>query len=422
MNKLEKLKNSYFASCPIGLEDELFKEIKDLKIREKRRTRGGVYFGGMPKDFLRVIFYSRIASRVFRRPYKFNITHEKDLYSYGRQIKWKAIFDLNQSFKIRTLLGHSEDGKKQSRFGNSIYLSQLLKDAIVDHFREEFSGERPNVDLENPDVEFLLYIEPRHGSSDKEEASLLIDLCGEALFHRGHRKSTGIAPLNENLAAGIIRKMNLQFEKPKDIFIDGMCGTGTVLIQAILEWSNIPPSYLQVEKLLKNSQTIIWSFQKLTFFKKSNFLLDHFEFFKKKVHSETQRGMEKLKKRKKCFYAIDIDNSSLSATEENLRESHLSPFVEIKKADITNWVPERSTQGYIFCNPPYGKRLGESDEELVNLYFKLGENLKKNFKGFNAFILTGNADLRKAISLTTQERIPFWNGPIECRLLHYSLY
>lgn len=417
MNHPLKLKNSYFASCPVGVEEQLLGEIKALKIQEKRITRGGVYFGGQPRDFLKVMFFSRIASRVYKRPYSFTVADERDIYEQARQIKWKALFSLEQTFKIRTVLGHAEEGKKASKFHNSIYLSQLLKDAIVDHFRDE-CGERPSVNTDNPDVDILFYVEPRHGASDKEEASVLIDLCGAPLFHRGYRQAGGEAPVSENLAAAVIKMMAPNLDESK-IFIDGMCGSGTFLIESMLHWAKIPPSYLQAEKVLKKEE--IWAFQRLPFFSKNKFLLDHFEFYARKVSEEAQKGFAKLGRAKNKFIGLEISFEARARAVANLESSKLSSYASTFDADATAWNPPKGSTGYFFCNPPYGKRLGD-EEGLKSLYRALGENLKRNFKGFDAYVLTGNPELRKCISLQTKTRTPLMNGPIECRLLHYPLY
>ena len=178
--EITKYKAEYFVSCPKGMEELLFNELKILEITGLEQKSGGASFVGVNSDFLKVIFNSRLASRVYKKLFSFDIKVEKDLYHRGVEIKWNEIFGINQTFKIQTLLNKSPNGLKKSKFSNTMILSQILKDGIVDRFREDTEGNRPNVNKQQADASFLLNITPHDNSqSIKEKATVLIDLCCE---------------------------------------------------------------------------------------------------------------------------------------------------------------------------------------------------------------------------------------------------
>ena len=186
----------FFASCPVFLEELLLKEITDLGIPESRVARGGVEFSTTPIRALKVVLYSRLASRVFKEITNLNFMDEKEIYPSARQFFWEKVMRVDNTFKISTLL----DSKASFTFKNSNYLSLVLKDAIADHFTE-LNGNRPSVDLEHPHISFLMRIEGRGRKDLPWKGIVYIDLCGTALSNRGYRHTGHEAPLRENVAA-----------------------------------------------------------------------------------------------------------------------------------------------------------------------------------------------------------------------------
>ena len=416
--EIEKLKDEFFASCPTGLEELLAAEVKSLAYEKLRVTKGGVHFRGNVSMAMELMLASRIASRIYKKAYRFEIKVEKDLYHYAKEIKWKALFDLEQTFKINVVQSKSPDGKKRSHFSNTMFLAQNLKDGIVDRFRDDCKGERPSVDKDEPDMSFLLHLEPNDNEfSQKEFATILIDMCGEPLSQRGYRNTHFSAPLKENLAAGLVL---LSDYRPEENFIDPMCGSGTIIIESLLIKGQIPPSYLALHEILENEAKTYWSFMKHNWFKKDKYVLAEWERLTAKYIEMARDGFERLEKSTSKTIAYDIENFSLKATQLNLEASDLSDFVQVIKEDATQ-IDNELDAGVIVTNPPYGERLGE-DEDLENLYYDFGENLKKNFKNFRAYVFTGNLPLLKKISLRTSKKVILYNGAIESRLAEYQLY
>lgn len=404
----------YFASCPKGLESELEQEAKEQGIDEYILKNGGILFS--LKDLSRSIKFllsTRIASRMYREVYIFTIETVEDLYGKSLEKKWENIFEIDQTFKIETLF----DLKAKEKFSNSIYISLKLKDAIADHFHARYKS-RPSVDLENPDIRFLLRIEREHPEEKSFKASILMDLTGkDALCHRGYRSDRHSAPLRENLAAGIILKTNWNDER--DLFIDPMCGGGTLLIEALLMKGKIVPTYLKLKKIVEE-KTCVFSFEKQLWFRGEERFRKDFYDLCRKMWKTVCKNLELLPKDQ--FYGSDISSRSLEITKFNLHSALMSSdLVELQMISATKLFALNRSPGVIVCNPPYGNRMGDH-EQLKKLYYDFGENLKKNYKGFTAYIFTSSSELRGEISLQTSQRVILYNGSLECRLLKYRLY
>lgn len=415
---IEKLKDEFFASCPTGLEELLAAEIKALDYERIRVTKGGVHIKATVQVALELMLSSRIASRIYKKAYRFEIKNEKDLYHFAKEIKWKGLFDLEQTFKINVVQSKSQNGKKRSSFGNTMFLAQNLKDGIVDRFRDDCKGERPSVEKESPDMSFLLHVEPNDNEfSKKEIATILIDMCGEPLSQRGYRNTNFSAPLKENLAAGLVL---LSGYEASDNFVDPMCGSGTIIIESLLIKGDIPPSYLALHEILENKSNNYWSFMNHNWFKKDKYIKANWDSLTEKYIEKARDGFERLEKSVSKTVAFDSENYSLKATQLNLEASDLSEFAQVIKGDATE-VSTDFDSGVLVTNPPYGERLGE-EEDLDKLYYEFGENLKNNFKNFRAYIFTGNLPLLKKISLRTSRKTILYNGAIESRLAEYLLY
>lgn len=413
MKDIEKLKLEFFASCPTGLEELLYKEINSLGVKSATMTRQGVLFEAYNEIALKVLLHSRFASRVFRRVFEFDIKKEKDLYIEASKIKWKAVFPITHTFKITTVQGKSPDGNKRSNFKNSFFLSQLLKDSICDWFRKD-SGERPNVELDRPDIHLSVHIAPYDNPyATKEKVTIMVDLSGSALSNRGYRQNAVEAPMRENLAAAIITMADVKKEEP---FYDLMTGSGTIIIEAALMKGNIPPSFIRVRAYRENYTS--WAFLNHLWFTKDKLLQENFEKLLVEVENKTKSGIENLPKG--LLFASDNSRGALKITRQHLEDAGLASKVQLSEADVTEVEPETSS-GVVLINPPYGERMGEK-EEVEKLYHDIGENFKKSFKGFRAYVFTGDHTLLKKISLRTSKKIILHNGNLEGRLAEYLLY
>ena len=402
---------SFFASCPREVEHLLEKEIRDLGITRIEVEKGGVAFKAEIDQALDVLLQSRVASRVFKELQVYTISSEKDLYARAKEKWWDKVFSVNQTFKINTLF----DRETKENFSNSIIFSQLLKDAIADNFREKF-GERPSVDTGRPDITFLLRVERKAGT-DLYNARILVDMCGEPLSNRGYREESLKAPLRENLAAAII--LTTDFDPEKDIFTDSMCGTGTLLIEAILMKAKVAPTYLKIRQFIEK-KIPVFDFIKHPWFTVDRKATRIFEEKAQAIYNHSLAALNELQSRQ--FFGFDITERAMETTRIHLHNAMIDQqIVTLNKRDATKITPMDDPPGVIICNPPYGERMGE-EEDLKALYKEYGENLKHNFKGFRAYVFTSNPMLRKEISLGTKSRHTFYNGSLECRLLKYELY
>jgi putative N6-adenine-specific DNA methylase len=417
---LQRLRHYFFASCPKGLEGLLVDELNDLGIEKITPESGGVIFETKPHLAFKAILYSRIASRIFMGLFQFDAKKEKDVYFESKKHDWKKEFSLNQTFKINTILGHSPDGKKRSQFTNSMFLGLQLKDAIVDRYRKE-TNKRPDVDPEDADYALLLHVRPYDNPySTKELCTVLVDLCGEPLSNRGYRSEKFPAPLRENLAAGMIMLSGLT---EKDTFVDAMCGSGTLVTEALLYMGKIPAGYMKVQKFFQSEKNNPWKFLTMNFYTRDQFIQDNFNKVVAQALEDHKQGLEKIRHSEQLFYANDKDPKAIQVTKKHLTRAGLEGIAEITTFDATTMPKPVDGRGVFMVNPPYGERLEPGEEEkLKNLYHELGENLKSNFKDYRAYVLTGNLDKLKSISLRTSKRHILYNGNIECRLAEYLLY
>jgi 23S rRNA G2445 N2-methylase RlmL len=401
---------NYFASCPRNLEQLLLDEINEFDFAEVEESRGGVKFKSDDQTALDFLLSTRIASRVFKQMHFFKMNDENDIYDRAMEKWWHRIFDLEQTFKVNTLL----DLHASRNFSNTMILSQKLKDGIVDQFRKE-TNDRPSVDTKFPDITFLLRIDSRK-TCNGYTGTVYADLCGEPLSHRGYRTPGHKAPLRENLAAGIV--LSTDFNPDQDIFVDPMCGSGTLLIESVLIKGNILPSYLKVRKIIERRETP-FAVMNHTWFKQDKMVN---EFFKKRcqdIYNDTLEKLNELPTHQ--FYGFDNSQSTLEITKDNIHMAKLpADVIVLERADATRVIAPEEAPGVVITNPPFGARLGQ-DDDLEELYHQLGENLKSNFKNFRAYIFTSEPELRKKISLQTSKRTTFYNGSIECRLLRYEL-
>ncbi len=410
MKKTEKRTYNFFASCPRGLESLLLDEVKQFNFEEVEESRGGVRFKTDDQSGLKFLVTTRIASRVFKQAQFFKIMDENDIYDRAKEKWWHKIFNLDQTFKINTLL----DLDASRFFTNTMILSQKLKDAIVDQFREE-TDDRPSVDTKHPDITFLMRLEARKNTRGFT-ATIYMDLCGEPLSNRGYRTPGHKAPLRENLAAGIV--LSTDFNVDEDIFVDPMCGSGTLLIESVLIKGNILPSYLKIRKIIERRETpfAVMNHNWFTQDKSVNV------FFKKlciEIYNDTLEKLNDLPTHQ--FYGFDLSQNTLAVAKDNIHMAKLPEDVILLERQDATLVPSpEDAPGIVVTNPPYGTRLGEEDD-LEELYHQLGENLKSNFKGFRAYVFTSQPELRKKISLQTSQRTTLYNGAIECRLLRYEL-
>lgn len=391
----------YFASCPVGSEELLMKELNAQNI-EGKLSRGGVLFKATAPGAIEFALRSRLASRVHKEVGYFYIKNEKDIYKNAVKINWSEFIKPTNSFKISTLL----DREANQFFKNSIYLSQLLKDALVDNQRQNFN-QRSNVETVNADINFLQRIEM--GKTDYL-VRIFSDLTGVSLDKRGYRDQKHRAPLRENLAAALV--LSTSWNPETEVFFDPMVGSGTILMEAIMIKAGISPSILN----LRNNTR--FSFTKQDWFLNSA-TANWYREFKEKLMKENNDAIAALKPG--SFFANDIDANNIKITVTHLRNLFgRADIVEFSAENFLTMKNPLPANGVILFNPPYGERL-EVDEELNQFYHDIGEVLKNNYQGNTAYIFTLHGDLKKNIRLKTTKKIPFFNGDLDCRLFEYKL-
>lgn len=412
---MKKYRFEYFASCPVGVEELLSEEIMSIGAKSTKIVRGGVQFEAYHEIALRTILFSRLASRIFKYLYSFEVTNEKDYYLEATQVKWQSLMEQTQTFRLTTIFGDLP--REREEFRNSQFANLKLKDAICDWFRHH-DGNRPSVGREFPDIAFLARID--RGVDKPYNVTLMYDLVGDPLNQRLYRVSKTEAPLKENLAAAILKL--IKWNPAEENLIDAMCGSGTFTIEAALLAANIPPSYLIVERYLKNPSYKMWTFQNYPWFTKDEHLLDNFKALCAEVMELTEKGLEYLKANPGLITGNDNSEYALISARENLKKAKLDGVIELTNQDALELIP--STRKTLFlCNPPYGERLeyGE-DEKLKALYKGLGDHWKHHFKGHRAALFTGNLEMLKVVGLKSSKRIILHNGDIEGRLVEYSMY
>jgi len=369
----------FFASCPRGLEEELCKELDALGATDIVPASGGVGFISDMRTGWKINLWSRLAIRVLWRVGEGHYKKEEDLYQAALALDWPSWFDVTRTIAVTTV-------GKNSPLPSLNFVSLRIKDAICDRFRAAVN-ERPSVNTRKPDIPLTLFL-----SSDRY--TLYLDLSGEPLNRRGYRVQPSGAPLNENLAAGMLL---LSGWTPGTPLFDPMMGGGTILLEAAMMSLNIAPG-LRRHFAFENLKTF-----------------DRIEWLR--LHKDAEAAV--LEREPLPIFGSDIDPAMVRAAGLNLRAAGLFDCVRLMEADFLNVDPP-TEEGYIVSNPPYGVRMG-SEEDLGPFYKEIGDNLKQHFPGWTVFLLSADPELPKRIGLQTTRRIPLYNGPLECRLVEYRL-
>lgn len=369
----------FFAPCPRGLEEILAIELEKLGAFSVLTTNGGVKFQGNWHTCYRANLESRIASRVLWQVGKQQYINEADIYQITHLLPWNEWFSPTLTIRVNV-------AAIKCPLHSLNFATLKIKDAICDKFRE-ITNKRPSIDTVNPDIRV-------HGFLDAKKFTLYLDTSGDALFKRNLRKISGVAPLRENLAAGILQ---LAGWKPGIPLLDPMCGSGTFLLEAAQMSLNIAPG---IER---------------------NFAFEKFKNYDGVLWSKLKKESVALQKPKlpQPIYGSDLFGRALADAHTNLTISGLAEVIELKQGNILEISAPVST-GILITNPPYGKRSGEQ-KELAELYPKLGDILKKKFVGWNAYFFTADTLLPKLIHLATSRRITLFNAALECRLLEYKM-
>ena len=370
---------SHFATCPRGLEALLEAELITAGGSVVRSLPAGVLFTGNAEVEMRLNLHSRIATRVLRKVGFTRYRKEEHIYRAALDMPWPEWFTVNKTIAVKV-------GAQNSPLKSLNFITLKIKDAICDRFREE-TRERPSVDTDAPNV-------PVYAFLTSDAATFYLDTSGEPLFKRGYRVEAGAASLKENLAAGLVM---LSGWEPGTPLFDPMCGAGTILLEAADIALNRAPG------------------------RGRHFAFEHYRDFDaalwQRIRAEAT-AQEKPLTRLPLFGA-DQDRWVLDKARNNLAAAGLDKAIELRVADALS-LTAPTPIGTLITNLPYGERLGDADD-LADWYPKLGDWLKKNFAGWDAWIISGDPLLPKVIGLKAKRRIPLFNGPLETRYLHYQL-
>ena len=366
------------AKTFMGLEPVLAKELTELGASDVQIGRRMVSFSGDKEMMYRANFQLRTAIRILKPIHKFKATDADMVYDKIKEIDWTQYLDTNKTFAVDAVVFSEE-------FKHSKFVSYKVKDAIVDQFREKV-GKRPNISVSNPDIRLHIHIADT-------TATLCLDSSGESLHRRGYRQESVEAPLNEVLAAGMI--MLTGWNGDCD-FIDPMCGSGTLLIEAALIAQNISPGVFRKE----------FAFEKWNDFDKDLF---------DSVYNDDSRERE-FKHR---IIGYDIDPKAVGTARNNIKAAGMSNVISVDIQDFKDF-KQPAEKCIMVTNPPYGERI--STPNLLETYHTIGEKLKKEFVDNEAWIISYREECFEQIGLKPSIKIPLYNGSLECEFRKYVIF
>jgi putative N6-adenine-specific DNA methylase len=379
------------AKTSFGLEDLLVKELISLGAKNISAGVRMVSFEGDQRLMYNVNLRSRIALRILKPIKNFKAASEQQLYEGISRIDWTQYIDADDTIAVDAVVNHSN-------MDHSLYVAQKTKDAVADQFRER-TGKRPSVDLDQPTLRIHVHI-------SANEAEVSLDSSGDSLHKRGYRQSGAEAPLNESLAAGLILLSGWDAKSP---FVDLMCGSGTIVIEAALMALNKAPGLIRKQ-----------------------FGFERWKDFDRSLLNELKEEATAAIKKGTGFPIAGIDQSpfSLRAARDNAAAADVSKYVSFKNMSFEEYQPAEVVtketedfqviKGTIVTNPPYGGRITSPD--LFVLYKNIGDALKQKFSGWQAFVFTANKEAAKHIGLRPSRKIQLFNGKLECRLFKFELY
>ncbi len=366
------------AKTFMGLENILAEELTQLGANNVQTGRRMVSFTGNKELLYRANVQLHTAIRILKPIAHFKARSADDMYDEIMKIDWSKYIGQGKTFSVDSVV-YSEE------FRNSRFVTYKVKDAIVDQFRER-TGERPNISVTNPDIRLNIHIA-------EDNATLSLDSSGESLHIRGYRQNKVEAPLNEVLAAGMIMMTGWKGETD---FIDPMCGSGTLLIEAALIARNISPGVFRKE----------YAFEK-------------WPDFDRDLFDEIYNDDSQEREFKHHIYGYDIDMKAVNSARLNVKAAGFSQDITIEQQDFKDFT-KPAEKSIIITNPPYGERI--STPNLLNTYNMIGERLKHEFSGNDAWILSYREECFEQIGLKPSIKIPLYNGSLECEFRKYAMF
>jgi 23S rRNA (guanine2445-N2)-methyltransferase / 23S rRNA (guanine2069-N7)-methyltransferase len=389
MQDMQEHMQLFLALTSPGIEVLLADEIKKLGGGQVVQKPEGVYFSASMEQGYKISLWTRLATRVMLKLGEGEAQNKDALFKAASSINWLEHLNSDTTFAI-DFVGYSEE-IRNSQFGGL-----TIKDAIVDQFREQ-GFERPNVDKKSPQISFQARLL-------RDNIYIYLDFSGRGLFQRGYREHSGAAPLKENLAAALIIRSGWLTDTNKPL-VDPMCGSGTILIEAVAMATKQAPSIHRAswgfESWLKHDEDL-WQGQLNT------------------AKNDSATALHDAQNSSLKVFGIDIDPRVINTAQQNARNANVQRFIEFKCQNTNDIKNAFGHSGTILFNPPYGERIGELPE-LVENFVLFGQKLKSQFIDWRVAILTANVELLSMLKLSSFKRYKFKNGPLDCQLALYNV-
>lgn len=368
------------ATTIFGLEEILATELKNLGAQDVEIGVRNVSFVGDKGFMYKANMALRTAIRILKPIKRFKVFDEDDLYKKMMQMNWEREMDVEDTFAIAAVVN------SKNFTTNSHYIALKSKDAIADYFRNKYH-KRPNVDIKHPTVKIHVHIQ-------NDLCTVSLDSSGDSLHKRGYRSATNIAPINEVLAAGLVLLSGYTGDCN---FIDPMCGSGTILIEAAMIACNIPANINRKEFGFEKWK----NYDEDLFYKIQDSLLN-------KIRSSHFKIM-----------GFDKAPSAIKKAKENIKNANLTEFIGVHHVNFFNSVKEVFGPTTILFNPPYGERL---DIDVVEFYKNIGNTLKHGYPDSTVWFITSDMEALKHVGLRTSRKIPIKNGDLDCKFVRYDMY
>ncbi|MEM9136977.1 MAG: THUMP domain-containing protein [Cyanobacteria bacterium P01_F01_bin.42] len=371
----------YFATVARGLEELAAQELQELGAKKVQPGFCGVSFKGDRALLYRTNLWARLPFRILRRLQHVSCRTAEELYNGIQTIDWSDYLNPDYSLAV-TATG------KNNRLNHSHFTALQVKNAIVDQQRQRFSA-RSFVDAKHPDVRINVHI-------NRDRCVVSLDSSGNSLHRRGYRSAMGAAPLKESLASALIRLSDWQ---PDQTFFDPLCGSGTLPLEASLQALNLAPGLMR---------------DRFGFQTWMDFDFDLWQGLLSEAQAQQKTTVPGL------ILGSDNNPDVIEQAQFNAQQCGVQTWVNFETRELSTIEPPTDS-GVIFCNPPYGERLSSS-QELGEFYRQLGTTFKERFKGWVAYVLSGNKKLSQTIGLRSSDRFAVYNGSLPCQLLRYELF
>lgn len=362
-----------------GLEDVLAEELKSIKAQDIKVLRRAVSFTGGKEVLYKANYSCRTALRILVLIDEFKIRNEEDLYNRIAKMDWDNYMSYKKTFAV-------DANVFESCITHTKYAALKVKDAIVDQYRRKYSI-RPSVESKRPDIRLNIHIE-------RNNCLLYLDASGTSLHKRGYRIATNEAPINEVLAAGLVL---ISGWDGKNNFIDPMCGSGTIVIEAAMKACNIPSGYYRKYYSVKNWRDF------------------DAEIWDKMIEDASGEIIEPEGR----IIGSDISEECIEISKKNIRNAKLHYDIELEHSSIQDYIPPKEG-GVVVTNPPYDERIKVEDAD--NLYMEIGDSFKQHFQDYKAWVITSNIDSLKFVGLKTSKKVKLYNGPLECCFARFDVY